>query len=176
MALSLADLKNLTDVLESLATVFGLAVAGVWAYRRYVLQAERWPHVATSAEVNFVGRQEGRWLVELVAVLDNRGKVEHRVKDFTFDLSGLRREDPLLPDEQWGGQVSFPQSLSTGSFLPQNLKYFSVGPGVTARYSFLASFPDDVSFVLLHCSFRYMDRAGYSHSMECTAKVPDKPA
>lgn len=169
---TLTNFKDLAQGVQAIGTVLGLGVAGIWAYLRYVRQGDRWSHVETSADILLLGWQNGLWLVELQAILENKGKVEHRVRDFEFDLAGLSVDDPLEPDLRWGGQIDFPQKLAKGSFLPKYLDYFAVGLGVKARYSFIAEIPEGIAFAMLHCSFRYVDRINFAHAMEKTMRIP----
>ena len=167
----LAVLKDVTDIAQSVITALGVAVAGAWAYRRYVVQGEGHAHIETAAEIMFIGEQDGQWIAELRAVLTNKGKVEHRVANFGFDLAGLKKGAAVTRSDRWGGQVDFPERLAQGSFLPDGFGFFIIGPGVTATYSHVTSIPADIVFVILHCRFEYADRPGFAHSMELTAKV-----
>ena len=171
----LSKLKDFVEILQAVISSTAIVVAGWWAYRRYYVQAESHPHIATSCQIKFIGLQRGQWMIELIATLENKGKVEHRFKDFTFDLNGIRKCDSLVQSIQWGGQINFPIALAEGSLLPSDFQFFSLGPGVTGNYSFVTSVPDDIKFLILHCRFRYMDRLSYSHSMECTQIVPQPP-
>jgi hypothetical protein len=169
------DFNDLTGGLQSLVTAGALIIGAIWAYWKFVLQGERHAHIETSAEIEFVDFQDNSWIVELRAVLTNKGKVEHRLAQFGFDLAALFRDDPVETSTNWGGQVDFPHEIARGSFLPSSFKFFVVGPGVTARYSFVAKVPREANSLMLHCRFSYMDRATFGHSMERTAKVPTPP-
>jgi hypothetical protein len=164
--------ENFTSGLESIATSLALIIGGVWAFRKYIVQGENLAHIESSAEIEFIGYQDESWVVELRAVLTNKGKVEHRISKFGFDLNGLAQTDGVATSEQWGGQVNFPRLLAEGSFLPERFKFFVVGPGVTARYSYLARVPKDVTMIMLHCRFAYLDRPNFGHSMEKSVRVP----
>lgn len=174
--ISIAEFENLVGGIESIVTAGALIIGGIWAYRKYIVHGERLAHIETSAEIEFIDFQDGFWIVELRAVLTNKGKVEHRVAEFGFDLNGLKRTDPVATSARWGGQVDFPQAIAQGSFLPDSFRFFVVGPGVTARYSHLTRVSKDMSAVMLHCRFGYLDRPGFGHSMEKTVKVPALPA
>ena len=172
----IAGFENLAGGVGSLVTAAALIAGGIWAYRKYVIHGERLAHIESSAEIEFIDFQDSFWVVELRAVLTNKGKVEHRIAEFGFNFDGLDKGDPVATSAQWGGQVDFPRSIATGSFLPNSFRFFVVGPGVTARYSYLTRVSEDIGMVMLHCRFGYLDRPGFGHSMEKTVKVPPLPA
>lgn len=169
---TVANFKDIASIFQSLVTPIGLIVAGVWAYRRYVLEDSRYPHIETSAEIEFIGRQGNFWIVELRAILVNKGKVQHKIEKFGFDLNAIYGGSSVGTSDDWGGQVDFPHKEARGSFLPKSFKYFVIGPSVTAKYSHIAKVPKKASFLILHCWFDYCDDRGFSHSMEKTVAVP----
>lgn len=172
MSWTLENFSDLASTIQSIVTPAAVIIGGVWAYRRYVLEENRFPHIETSAEVEFVGKQDSYWIVELRAVLTNKGKVSHRIENFTFDLNGITASDNIKASDQWGGQIDFPNLIAEGSFLPESFSYFSIGPGVTAKYSFVARVPTETTFLLFHSKFTYSDGRGFSHTMERTVATP----
>lgn len=170
---AMEEFNSFAGGIQSLVTAAALIVGAWWAYWKFVLQGERHAHIETSAEIEFIDFHDGAWIVELRAVLTNKGKVEHRVAQFGFDLNALFQEDELATSEEWGGQVDFPHEIVTGSFLPSSFQFFAVGPGVTARYSFVAKVPREARSLMLHCRFSYLDRPTFAHTMERTVKVPE---
>lgn len=169
---TLGDLKDLALIVQSLVTATALIIGGIWAYRRYVVEENRFPHLETSAEIDFVGLHGDYWIVELRAVLNNKGKVQHKIEKFGFDLKALFSGDSVNASSEWGGQIGFPHEIAKGSLLPESFAYFAIGPGVTAKYSFVTCVPKHATHVILHCWFDYCDGRGYSHTMESTAHVP----
>lgn len=174
MTWELTNFKDLASIFQSLVTPIGLIVAGVWAYRRYVLEDSKYPHIETSAEIEFIGRQGDFWIVELKAILINKGRVQHKIEKFGFDLNAIYSRSRVDTSDDWGGQVDFPHKEAEGSFLPQSFKYFVIGPSVTAKYSYVAKVPKIASFLILHCWFDYCDDRGFSHTMEKTVAVPTR--
>ncbi|WP_426524157.1 hypothetical protein [Bradyrhizobium sp. McL0615] len=168
----LADWKNLAAIFQSIVTPLALVIGGWWAYRRYIVEESNFPHIETSAEISLIGQQGDFWIVELVAVLNNKGKVQHKIEKFAFDLNALYENDPIDVSKKWAGQINFPHEIAKGSFIPKSFQYFVVGPSVTARYSYIARVPASATYLILHCSFDYADGRGFSHTMEKTIQVP----
>jgi hypothetical protein len=176
MPYTIEEWKNLAAAVQSMATITSFIVGGIWVYRRYIRQQERYPNIEFSADVHFIGVQDGFWVTELIATIENKGKAQHRMEEFGFDLNGIERGRPILLEQRWGNQVDFPVSIATGSFLPTQYKFFFIDPGVTAKYSYLCRVPVTSTFVILHCWFRYGDKRKLSHTAERTVAVPPETA
>jgi hypothetical protein len=153
-------------------TPLGLIVGGIWAYRRYVVEESNFSHIETSADISFVGQQGDFWIVELLAILNNKGRVQHKIERFAFDLNAIYSGEPIDVSKKWGGQVNFEHGIVEGSFIPKSDQFFIIGPAVTAKYSYVARVPALATHLILHCWFDYVDRPGFSHSMEKTVRVP----
>jgi hypothetical protein len=167
-----SDIKDIAQTFQSLMTGLGVIAAGAWAYHRYILEENRYPHIETSAEIAPIGKKDGYWIVELQAILVNKGKVQHKIEKFGFDLNALYASDTVNTSKKWGNQVDFPHEVAKGSFIPKTFEYFVIGPGVTSKYSYVARVPREATFLILHCWFEYSDGRGYSHTMEKTINVP----
>ncbi|QWG21461.1 hypothetical protein KMZ93_15720 [Bradyrhizobium sediminis] len=170
--MTIAEWKDLAAIFQSVVTPIALIAGGIWAYRRYIVEENNFPHIETSAEIAFIGQQGDYWIVELVAVLNNKGKVQHKIEKFGFNLNALYSNDPVGVNKKWGGQVDFTQAVAKGSFIPKDFQYFVVGPSVTARYSYVARVPKLTTYLNLHCWFDYADGRGFSHTMEKTVQTP----
>ncbi len=131
--MTLEELKNLAGALQSFATVISLIIGGIWVYRRYLRQQENYPNIEFSADVNFIGEQADWWIVELIGTIENKGKVQHKMREFKFDLNALYSEDQIDVSNKWGDQVNFPHLVAEGSFLPQRREFFFVAPGIKAK-------------------------------------------
>ena len=160
-------------IIESAATSVALLVAAVWAWFKFVRQRENHPLIDFSADIKFHEKLGNWWIVELVAFIENKGKVQHRIKDFDFDLASLSASDRVTTSEDFGGQVYFPHLIAKGSFRPKKYGEFFIEPGLKNKYSYITRVPADAELVILHSWFEYLD-GKHSHSAEVTRKVPDE--
>lgn len=174
MSFTIEEIKNLAAAFQSVATVVSFIVGGIWVYSKYIRQQERYPNIEFSADVQFIGKQDDYWIVELIATVENKGKAQHRMEEFLFDLNALPKSAKVQTSEKWGNQVDFPVSVAQGSFLPKQYKFFFIDPGVKAKYSYLSRVPTSASFVVLHSWFKYGDDRKYSHTAERTVAVPQE--
>lgn len=160
--------------IESIVTVLAVLFGAIWAYRRFVLQEERHPYITFSADINFICRQGKYWIVELISIIENKGKVPHRFKVFDFDLYALLPEDEVEVSEKYGGQAYFPHEIAKGSWKPERFAYFFIAPGAMSKYSFITRVPEKATAIMLHSWFEYQDGRKAGHTAEKTVCLPDK--
>jgi len=167
-------LKDWSEIVQAAVTAISILIVGWWSYRRFGWAQERYPNIEFTADIDLAGAHQDAMIVELIAYIENKGKVQHKMTQFTFSLDGLFEEDPVNVAEKWGGQVDFPRAIARGSFLPSTMNYFFVDPGTKAKYSWVARVPIETRFLLLHCGFRYLKRHDTGHTAERSIKIPDR--
>jgi hypothetical protein len=170
--MSYQEFHDFAGAWQAWLTCASIIIGGGWVYLRFIRQEEKFPHIESAAEIKLIGRQGGIWVAEIVAVLENKGKVPHRVATFTFDFNAIHASDVIQTSPQWRGQVDFSHKIAQGSFLPPDTAFFFIGPGVKARYSWIAKVPGEATMLNLHCTFQYMDRQQASHTMETSISLP----
>lgn len=174
VALSFEHISQLAGSIESLATVIALLLAGVWGYRRFVRQREDYPHIDFKVDLRFVDLHHESWVVEVIARLENKGRVQHRINEFTFDLRYLKGSDELKHAGQFGGQILFPHEAAKGSWLPKEWSYTFIDPGISTHYSYITAIPKEARIALLHGWFSYQEGCEF-HSAEKILRVPESP-
>jgi hypothetical protein len=162
---STAELKSWISLL---ATPLAALIGALWVYAKFVRAQEKFPNVDFTADINVVGVQGEHYIIELLALIDNKGKAQHKMQKFEFDLNALYIGDVPSSDVRWGGQLNFPHAVCSGSFLPKTFDFFFVDPGTKAKYSYLAMVPRVARFLILHCYFQYVGRKNYRHTAERT--------
>lgn len=182
--MTLSDWKDIAGIFPSTASppptmlVAGLCllviVGGLLAYRRHRAKQSSYADIETSAEISFLGQQDNFWIVELKAILNNKGKAQRKIHKFRFDLHAIDADDPIEPSKKSGGRVNFAHEIARGSFVPRGYAYCVVGPSIKATYCYVARVPESASFLMLHCRFDY--NPGFSHTMEKAFQVPKSTA
>lgn len=122
--MSWEDWKNAAAIFQSLVTGAAIIFGGIWAYTRYVRQEENNAFIEFSADLNFIGKQADWWIVEILASIENKGKVQHRMSEFEFELDAICGGDEIALNPQWANQVNFGHPVARGSFLPRSFRYF----------------------------------------------------
>jgi hypothetical protein len=144
-------LKNVSAAIQSLVTSMALVVGGAWAYTKFRYRREKDPRAECDVELNFVGLQDGRVLVEVSAYVENKGSVRHPVQDFTITLRYLLDSDPVVDgSEQVKFQPNFPHAIKRELW-----KETYIDPGLRYRNSYIAALPADATFVLVFGRFYY---------------------
>lgn len=163
--------RDFAATLQSFGTIVFAVFGGAWAFWKFGLGQERYPHIETSADVVFIGQHGAYWIVELIAYVENKGKAQHRMAKFDFDLSSIEKQDDLIDAEEFGGQVLFPHPVKAGSFLG-DFDYFVIDGGVKSKYSYVTKVPKSSEFLIFHYWFEYGDKRKFSHAAEKTVAVP----
>lgn len=180
------DFNHFASALESIFTIVAIVLGGIWVWRQFWINQEGYSHIQSSASIEFIRWQNDHWIVELNTVLRNLGKAPHKIAEFNFDLLALT-EGKVENNEKadWNGQLKFPVPTEIeSSYLPEGTEFFFIGPGVEAKYSYVACIKDTATVLCLHSRFVYADkrRHGFSlrrpssgHTAEFTVSVPPKP-
>lgn len=171
------DLKYFAETAQSALSALAILVGGGWAARRYLFYKESLARLELRVNVEFVGKQAGQWLVELLGLLENKGAVPHEIRDMRFELRCLLKGDSLQEgDDAIQKQVNFTRDIKEGSWTPggQDSK-MTILPGVALRYSHIARLPPDASFVLLHGKLQYNSEKMPDLRADRLLKVPDEP-
>lgn len=165
------EFNSIAGGVESLSTILALVIGAYWTYTRFIKQRENFAFLEFTADMYFVGQQDGKWIVELIAYLENKGKVQHQFSDLSFDLAALFRGDIIESSQDFGGQALFPHQISKGPWIPAG-NYF-IEPGVKAKYSYVAHVPVEATYLMLHGHFTYKKQAAL-HTAERTLAVPSE--
>ena len=92
------DLENLriwAEIVRNLGTGIAILIGGGWAFWRFIIQRERHPKIEFTLDLHVLGNYDNTVLVELIAIVENKGLVRHSFKDFHFDLLYLPKGGQL---------------------------------------------------------------------------------
>ena len=168
------EFAQIASGIQSIVTAIAIVVGGYWALRRFGIAREGYPHIQFAADVQFIGFHDGWWIVELLALVENKGRARHDIKEFEFDLYSLNEGDAVTLAEEFGNQVHFPNLVAKGTWLSGTFNYFFIEPGVTAKYSHIARVPASAKAIILHAWFSYPD-GKHGHTAERTIACPRVP-
>ena len=131
------------------------------------------PRVDLDVDVKFVGRQGDRWLVEIVADVENSGLVCNSIEAFDFSLRCIYPSDPVEDgDALINYQAKIPHKIKSGSWLPVTWTGTVVEPGTSVRYTHIAAVPSQASFVFVHGRCKYS--TGTYHTADKLIRVPSE--
>ena len=169
--MTITEMKGIAELAQIVIATLSIIIGAAWVVYRFILQKERFPKINFSTDINIIGKQDDFYIIELIAVIENIGKAQHKMSDFGFDLNAMMGNDKVLSKEKWCGQIDFPHQLIKGSYLPKDYKYFFVDSGTVAKYSFLTKAPLSATYLILHSRFVYSNRKNKAHTAEKTIKL-----
>jgi hypothetical protein len=150
------DLRNYAAGAQSIAVIIG----GVWALRRIFQFRVGKPKIDLNLNATFVERQKGKWIVEVEALLENKAKVRHKFKNFTFEIRYTLAADELenrIVKGDGGKDIvlsaTFPHLAAKSSWLDDaeaaedRLDYGALEAGETDRWTFVACVPEDATMI-----------------------------
>jgi hypothetical protein len=169
-----AEFSDIAQGIASIATFLGIIIGGGWALRRYVFRKEAYPRIEMLVDINFIGPHNGQWVIEVLALLHNKGEVPHKIRNLLFEIRFLSKQDEIEDgDDSIGGQLRFGKIVKEGSWTPADSSGpMVILPGISLRYSYVYHVPTAIAFVLLHGKMEY-DRGGIEHlRADRVVKVP----
>lgn len=140
-------------IIEASVTSLAIIIGGIWALVKFKIFRENKALIDFTVNLVFHKSIGGWWIVELVAYIENKGKVQHKIQEFDFEVSSLNSQDQVNISEEFGGQVYFPNLIKKGSFLPKKNRYFFIEPGLKNKYSYITKVPDNAELVIMHSWF-----------------------
>lgn len=172
--------------LDEFFKYMGVAVTGIgsisgsiWAFRKWWVRDEHFPRVAFDLKVNFIDEVDSQHIVEVIAILENKGVVPLRICNFTCDIRGIKEGEKLqMGGEAIRNQLNFNVPLRSGWFIPTGWKYSFVYPSVKTDYNFVTTVASDTRYALVKCTFEYYRHLkifgnNRSHHATVVLKIPN---
>ncbi len=168
--MEISEFKDLAAAIADIATAVAIILGGMWAYWKFSIQREREPRAEFDLAAEFVGQQDGKWLIEVSARLTNKGKVRHPMIDATMNVRYLVSSDVVVEsqDPTHFRQLSFPHAVGRRKIWQDSY----IDPGLEFRNSYIIWVPAQATFVLLLCKFRYDNEEWPAQRL---VKVPGHP-
>ncbi len=145
--------KDISQGISSIFSTIAITIGAVWALWKFVLQKERTPRAEFDISAEFLGKQNGKWIIEVSAKLANKGKVRHLMKDANLNIRYLTKNDKVEESIQEGHfkQIFFPNSIGKRKAWWDSY----IDPSLEFRNSYLASVPEEATYILILCKFNY---------------------
>src|SRR4051812_29692719 len=92
---TLADADSLFKIINSVVSTAAIIIGGFWVYYKFISQGENNVKVDMTLCVEFHHKTEKYWIAELIAYVENKGKVQHKITSFEFQLWSLNSTDSV---------------------------------------------------------------------------------
>ena len=165
--MDLEEIKTVSEIIQSWCSTAAVLLGGGWVLWRFVLQREAHPKIEFAIELQVLGRVHDEWLINVIAVVTNRGTVRHYLCDFWFNLHPLSMNDQIeIGGSEIDGQVRFGRAARRRDWIAAGRTDFVIDPGVTLRDIHVTTVPLKTAFALVYGHFRYPGSGGTYHSAQ----------
>jgi len=153
--LTLQEWKDVASLAQAFATGLSLFVAASWVYYRYVRNAENRSNVGMKCEIKHVGILQNTHVVQVTAVIENRGKVPYTIHALELKLRAIHEGTvPILKRGSTGrNHLDFGEPEYVGSFIGENWRTV-VDPGIVSNLHQVVSIPTTARLLHAFVSLR----------------------
>jgi hypothetical protein len=161
------DWENLADVVQGFSTAVAVIIGGLWVFWNFWLKRESHAKVQFDLDLQPFNTVSQDLIVDVVAMVENKGQVRHWLRDFKFDLLVHRcGVDVVEGGERIGNQVLFEKVLANRYWVPDEWKATFIDAGCTQNYRYVAHIPRDTDLVLIYGRFKYPDEQSEFHTAQ----------
>ncbi|MCG7549324.1 hypothetical protein [Pseudoalteromonas sp. Of7M-16] len=162
-----------SSLIKSVSLLLGV-IGGLFAIYKFYRRDEHFPRVQFDVEINFVGKEDDKHVVEIVAYLDNKGVVPIKLTELEFSLRGLKSGEPLEEgDNKINKQLKLPHKIKDAPWIADMWEHTFVYPGVRTRYTHAAIVDDKYNYLLVRGLFIYESDEKF-HTSAKLVKVPNQ--
>ncbi|MGO4128464.1 hypothetical protein AB4Z01_28990 [Inquilinus sp. YAF38] len=176
----LSDNKDAFDAISAIITSVAVLIGGGWAVNRFIIRREFASQVEFNVDIEFIGIHSGYWIIEIVAIVNNKDGSHLKMHEFTFKLRSIEDQNLEIGGKKVNYQTIFPHALKDGSWFPLSWESTMLEPNTVVRYSHVAHIPVEATFLLLHGRIGYfvgfIRKAPMFHTADRAFRVPAAPS
>ncbi|MBK9984691.1 MAG: hypothetical protein IPP15_20395 [Saprospiraceae bacterium] len=154
------------EQLSSLFTILAIFLAGAWTLFRFGISREQYPKLQFDLKLKQLGISRDKYIVELVAVIRNKGIARQYIQDFRFNILTFDDETPFdTTDVMIERRLKFtkfnmtvdPDSKGELKWIDTKYPVFVDG-GITREFRYVTALDHDVRFVMIYSKFDHESR------------------
>jgi hypothetical protein len=112
--------------------------------------------IVTSGRLRQLGTLKNSHIVEIIAIVENKGSVRHFVNDFKFDLLYLSKDHEIKEgDERINKQLLFEKIIDKRYWIPPSWYNSFIDAGIVQNYTYVTTIPIEAKFILVYAQFKY---------------------
>lgn len=103
-------LKQNKDAIESLGniiTFIAVILGGIWAVNQFTIKREFASQVEFTAGIEFIGVHTDYWIIEIIAMVNNKGGSHLKMHEFIFKLRSIENENLEIGEKKVNFQTVF---------------------------------------------------------------------
>jgi hypothetical protein len=143
---------------DHLWAVLAVLASAAWGYWLFRVRRDPEPAGELQIDVDFVGQQDLKWLLEVSGTLTNKSLVRHKYQDFQVVIRYLLPDDKI---EDGGAKVNYqllcPRVIDER--IDKQPRFFAnaeyINPRLTFRHSYVTFIPEKATFIWVQCKLRY---------------------
>jgi hypothetical protein len=147
--------------ISSLVTVTAIILAGAWTLFRFGIGREQYPKLQFDLKLKQLGDSREKHIVELIAVITNKGIARQYIHDFRFNILVFDDTTPFdMSDTKIERRLKFnkinsaPDPESKGELKWIDSKYpVFVDGGITREFRYVTALDKGVRFVMIYSKF-----------------------
>ena len=155
--------------LQSLITITAIILAGAWSLYRFGLSREQYPKLQFELQLNKLGMSRDKLIVELIAVITNKGIARQYIKGFRFNIltfddgSPFDMSDPKIEKRLKFNKLNKGTEDSKGelSWIDSHYPVFVDG-GISREFRYVTALDKDVRFVMIYSKFDHEDKRWFT--------------
>jgi hypothetical protein len=158
----------LTEI-QSLITITAIILAGAWSLYRFGISREQYPKLQFELQLNKLGMSRDKQIIELIAVITNKGIARQYIKGFRFNILTFDDETPFdMSDQKIEKRLKF-NKLNKGtedskgelSWIDSHYPVFVDG-GISREFRYVTALDKDVRFVMIYSKFDHEDKRWFT--------------
>ncbi len=162
------------EQLSSLFTILAIFLAGAWTLFRFGISREQYPKLQFDLKLKQLGISRDKHIVELVAVISNKGIARQYIQDFRFNILTFDDETPFdTTDVMIERRLKFTKFNMTidpdtrGELKWIDTKYpVFVDGGITREFRYVTALDQDVRFVMIYSKFDHESKRWWMNRSE----------
>jgi hypothetical protein len=152
--------------LSALVTISAILIAGIWTLYRFGISRERYPKLQFDLDMRHLGNSGDKNIVELVAVITNKGITRQHIHDFKFNILVFDEDMPFdQSDERIEKRLKFKDLEKGLNWDNPDHKPFVDG-GMRREFTYVTALDANVRFAMIYSKFKEVKRGLFSSHPE----------
>lgn len=154
------------DNLSHLITIFALIAAGVWTLYRFGIAREQYPKLQFDLNLVQLGMSRDKHVVELVAMITNKGIARQYIHDFRFNILYFDDTMPFdLTDPKIEKRLKFHELDKGLKWVNSEYPAFIDG-GMSHEFTYVTALDKSVRFVMIYSKFDHESKKWWMKQSE----------
>jgi hypothetical protein len=146
----------MTDSILSVVNLSVVLLAAVFTYYKFFREGSHQQRIEFDIDCVDLGVSIDSRIVEIGIVATNRGNVEQKFDKILLKVRGILQDQALQEIPNHEPRLSFPETISEISVIPEKYNYFFVRPGVTQRFPVVIKVPEMWCQLHARSTFKYL--------------------